>query len=215
MRVPFPKVIKSVPVFWIFLWIFVLFLSCFLIFWKSHSLPSMSPNMPCLWSDMSFLHISEEILWIAFKKILKLDSMPVICLVRACLWLLTPKQMVQIKNFLEYHLQFSFCKHVWVFYFYAHSCLYGCYLPVSVEHTAKVCKKRRICKIFSKKHQTLLHGYVPKWKGGGIVGYNKEGDDDIVKTSFAASKTIILCVVSIKFNHMKTSFNICNACQLY
>ena len=41
---------------------------------------------------------------------------------------------------------------------------YGCYLPVSAEHTAKTCKKRRLCKICAMKHATGLHGYEPRWK---------------------------------------------------
>ena len=29
---------------------------------------------------------------------------------------------------------------------------YGCYLPVSAEHTAKTCQKKRVCKICGMKH---------------------------------------------------------------
>ena len=44
---------------------------------------------------------------------------------------------------------------------------YGCYLPVSAEHTAKTCQKKRVCKICGMKHRTGLHGYVLIWKVGG------------------------------------------------
>ena len=44
---------------------------------------------------------------------------------------------------------------------------YGYYLLVSAEHTTKICKKKRVCKICTMKHPTGLHGYVPRWKGGG------------------------------------------------
>ena len=92
---------------------------------------------------------------------------------------------------------------------------YGCYLPVSAEHTAKTCKKRRVCKICTMKHPTGLHGYVPRWKGGGATDNRKDGDSDIVKTNFAeidvksvsaniASKIISMCVVPIKVTHAET-----------
>ena len=50
---------------------------------------------------------------------------------------------------------------------------YGCYLPVSAEHTAKTCKKRRVCKICTMKHANGKHGYVPRWKGGGATDNRK------------------------------------------
>ena len=60
---------------------------------------------------------------------------------------------------------------------------YGCYLPVSAEHTAKTCKKRRVCRICAMKHPTGLHGYVPRWKVGGAAE-NKDSDSNTVKTNF-------------------------------
>ena len=92
---------------------------------------------------------------------------------------------------------------------------YGCYLPVSAEHTAKTCKKRRVCKICAMKHPTGLHGYVPRWKVGGAADNSKDGDSDTVKTNFAemdvksasanmASKIISMCVVPIKITHAET-----------
>ena len=89
---------------------------------------------------------------------------------------------------------------------------YGCYLPVSAEHTAKTCKKRRVCKICAMKHPTGLHGYVPRWKVGGAADNSKDGDSDTVKTNFAdidvksasanmASKIISTYVVPIKITH--------------
>ena len=92
---------------------------------------------------------------------------------------------------------------------------YGCYLPVSAEHTAKTCKKRRICKICTMLHPTGLHGYVPRWKGGGAAGNSKDGGNDTVRTNFAemdvksapanmVSKIISMCVVPIKVTNAKT-----------
>ena len=92
---------------------------------------------------------------------------------------------------------------------------YGCYLPVSAEHTAKTCKKRRVCKICAMKHPTRLHGYVPRWKVGGAADNSKDGDSDTVKTNFAemdvksasanmASKIISMCVAPIKITHAET-----------
>ena len=92
---------------------------------------------------------------------------------------------------------------------------YGCYLPVSAEHTAKTCKKRRVCKICAMKHPTGFHGYVPRWKGGGATDNRKGSDSDTVKTNFAemdvksvsanmASKIISMCVVPIMVTHADT-----------
>ena len=92
---------------------------------------------------------------------------------------------------------------------------YGCYLPVSAEHTAKTFKKRRVCKICAMKHPTGLPGYVPRWKGGGATDNRKDGDSDTLKTNFAemdvksvsanmASKIISMCVVPIKVTHAET-----------
>ena len=61
---------------------------------------------------------------------------------------------------------------------------YGCYLPVSAEHTAKTCKKRRVCRICAMKHPIGLHGYVPRWEVGGAAD-NKDSDSKTVKTNFA------------------------------
>ena len=59
---------------------------------------------------------------------------------------------------------------------------YVCYLPVSAEHTAKICKNKRV---FKMKHLTGLHGYVPGWKVGGAAANSKDGDSDTVKTNLA------------------------------
>ena len=92
---------------------------------------------------------------------------------------------------------------------------YGCYLPVSAERTAKICKKRRACKTCAMKHPTGLYGYVPRWKVGGAADNSKDSDSDAVKTNFAemdvksasanmASKIISMCVVPIKIIHAET-----------
>ena len=92
---------------------------------------------------------------------------------------------------------------------------YDCYLPVSAEHTAKTCKKRRLCKICAMKHPTGLHGYEPRWKVGGSADNSKDSDSDTVKTNFAemdlksasanmASKINSMCLVSIKITHAET-----------
>ena len=92
---------------------------------------------------------------------------------------------------------------------------YDCYLPVSAEHTAKTCKKRRLCKISALKHATGLHGYEPRWKVGGAADNSKDSDSDTVKTNFAemdvksasanmASKIISMCVFSIQITHAET-----------
>ena len=91
---------------------------------------------------------------------------------------------------------------------------YGCYFPVSAEHTAKTCKKRRVCRICAMKHPTGLHGYVPGWEVGGAAD-NKDSDGETVKTNFAemdvksasanmASKIISMCVVPIRITHTET-----------
>ena len=83
---------------------------------------------------------------------------------------------------------------------------YGCYLPVSAEHTAKTCKIRRVCKICTMKLPTGLHGYVPRWEGGGATDNSKDSDSDTVKSNFSkmdvksvsanmASKIISMCAV--------------------
>ena len=92
---------------------------------------------------------------------------------------------------------------------------YGCYLPVSAEHAAKTCKKRRVCKLCTMKHPTGLYGYVPRWKGGGATDSRKDSDSDTIKTNVAemdvksvsanmASKIISMCVVPIKVTHAET-----------
>ena len=92
---------------------------------------------------------------------------------------------------------------------------YGCYLPVSSEHTANTFKKRRVCKIFAMKHPTGLYGYVPRWKVGEVAENSKDGDSDTVETNFAemdvksasaniASKVISMFVVPIEINHEQT-----------
>ena len=64
------------------------------------------------------------------------------------------------------------------------------------------------------KHPAGLHGYVPRWKGGGAADKNKDGDSGTVKTNIAemdvksasanmASKIISMCVVPIKVTHAK------------
>ena len=52
-------------------------------------------------------------------------------------------------------------------------------------HTAKTCKKMRICKICTIMHPTGLHRYVPRWKGGGAADNGKDGHRDTLKTNFA------------------------------
>ena len=65
------------------------------------------------------------------------------------------------------------------------------------------------------KQPTGLHGYVPRWKGGGATDNRKDDDSDTVKTNFAemdvksvpanvASTIISMCVVPIKITHAET-----------
>ena len=35
------------------------------------------------------------------------------------------------------------------------------------------------------KHPTGLHGYVPRWKGGGAADNSKDVDSDTIKTNLA------------------------------
>ena len=92
---------------------------------------------------------------------------------------------------------------------------YVCYLPVLPEHTAKACRKRRVCKICAMKHPTGLIGYVPRWKVGGTADKGKDGDSNTVKTNFVemdlkrasakmASKIISMCVIPIKITQAET-----------
>ena len=61
-------------------------------------------------------------------------------------------------------------------------------------------------------HPTELHGYVPRWKGGGAANNSVDGDSGTLKTNFAemdvksastnkASKIISMRVASIKVTH--------------
>ena len=92
---------------------------------------------------------------------------------------------------------------------------YGCYLPVSAQHTTKTVKKRRVCKICAIKNPSGLPEYVPRWKVGRAADNSKNGDSDTVKTNFAemnvksasttmASKIISICVALIKISHAET-----------
>ena len=65
------------------------------------------------------------------------------------------------------------------------------------------------------KHPTGLHGYVPRWKGGGATDNRKDGDSGTVKTNFAemgvksvstnmASKIISMCIVPVIVTHAET-----------
>ena len=76
-------------------------------------------------------------------------------------------------------------------------------------------QKRRVCKISTMKHSTGLHGYVPGWKGGGVVDNSKDGNSDTAKINFGemdvksasakmASKIISMCDVSSKVTHVET-----------
>ena len=60
-----------------------------------------------------------------------------------------------------------------------------------------------------------MHGYVPGWKGGGVVDNSKDGNSDTVKINFGemdiksasanmASKIISMCDVSNKVTHVET-----------
>ena len=65
------------------------------------------------------------------------------------------------------------------------------------------------------KHSTGLHGYVPGWKGGGVVDNSKDGNSDTAKINFGemdvksasakmASKIISMCDVSSKVTDVET-----------
>ena len=102
---------------------------------------------------------------------------------------------------------------------------YGCYLTVSAEHTTKTCKKRRICKICTRMLPTGLHGYVPRWKGGGAADNSKDGGNDTVTTNFVkmdvksasvniVSKIISMCVVPVKVTHAETKREVSTSAML-
>ena len=68
--------------------------------------------------------------------------------------------------------------------------------------STQTCKKSVICKICTMMYPTELHGYFPRWKGGGVKPNLSEMD---VKPTSAniVSKIISMCVVTIKVTHVE------------
>jgi len=84
---------------------------------------------------------------------------------------------------------------------------YGCYLPISMNHNARTCKNRKICKICKSKHPTGLHGFTPKKKIENLT--SGENDDKMPKvkcnsTSMVANN-ISMCVVPVTVMHPETN----------
>ena len=93
---------------------------------------------------------------------------------------------------------------------------YGCYSPITSEHNAKSCKKRRKCQVCNLDHPTGLHGYIHKKKGGALTSdtEQKQGGSNL-KSNFAGmdfksasasitSSVINMCVVPVKVSYART-----------
>ena len=102
---------------------------------------------------------------------------------------------------------------------------YGCYSEITPNHTARTCKKRRICKICQGKHPSGLHGYKAKVKTQPTE--DQEGDSKIdVKSNCAGIKNaavavgevISMCVVPVRVKHHNsknevTTFALLDSCS--
>ena len=90
---------------------------------------------------------------------------------------------------------------------------YGCYSPITSEHNARSCKKRRKCQVFNLDHPTGLHGYIHKKKGGALTNdtEEKQGGSNL-KSNFAGMdfksasanitfNVISMCVVPVKVSY--------------
>ena len=93
---------------------------------------------------------------------------------------------------------------------------YGCYSPITSEHNAKSCKKRRKCQVCNLDHPTELHGYIHKKKGGALTNdiEQKQGGSNL-KSNFggmdlkSASANITpnfisMCVLLVKVSYAGT-----------
>ena len=93
---------------------------------------------------------------------------------------------------------------------------YACYSPITSEHNAKSCKKRRKCQVCNLDHPTELHGYIHKKKDGALTNdiEQKQGGSNL-KSNFAgmdlksASANITpnfisMCVLLVKVSYAGT-----------
>ena len=83
---------------------------------------------------------------------------------------------------------------------------YGCYTPISSEHNARICKKRRVCDICSERHPNGLHGYKTSKKNRTSDGndYGKNNGSLACATTKMKSNVVSMCVVPVKIKCNKS-----------
>ena len=85
---------------------------------------------------------------------------------------------------------------------------YGCLGKISKEHNAKSCANRRMCKVCSGRHVTVLHGLKTrkyKKKGNNEDTDTKEDKPEEVKCSSSNTRSdiISMCIVPVPCNIWK------------
>ena len=80
---------------------------------------------------------------------------------------------------------------------------YGCYMPISFDHNARICKQRRVFTIFKKKYPSGLHGYKHprKSKLGDSSASNNENSMTCATTKMK-SRVVSMCIEPVKVKHV-------------
>ena len=94
------------------------------------------------------------------------------------------------KNSVEERSKFLFQKEL----------CYGCYTPISSEHNARICKRRRVCDICGERHPTGLHGYKARKKNRTGDGNDSGKNNGFLAcaTTKMKSNVVSMCVVPVK-----------------
>ena len=94
---------------------------------------------------------------------------------------------------------------------YKRKLCYGCFEEVTMEHNAKSCANRRICKVCNSKHPTTLHGYVRKKKQNDNQKNGSADTPNRVDVKCATVNTsgnvISMCLVpvNLRYSHSGTT----------
>ena len=90
---------------------------------------------------------------------------------------------------------------------------FGCYKPISKDHSGRNCPRRRICCVCNENHPTGMHGHKPKGKvlmAGGSQGSEEKSTDSRRKIACASTTlqedVISMCVVPVKVKHKDYNF---------
>ena len=90
---------------------------------------------------------------------------------------------------------------------------FGCYEPISKDHSGRNCLRRRICCVCKENYPTGMHGYKPKSKEsvtGGSQRSEEKSTDSGRKIACASTTiqedVITLCVVLVKVKHKDSNF---------